>query len=355
MGRRRVVAVSLAFALVLSVGLFAQTDKKTDEAVKKEAQALQKLADTALAAQAGPNDFNLTWVNEDFLKGPKDKEFVPFNITLDPTKTSAENLTLYWRVVPAAGTAAPAADAGKKNDKQPTKPIWEGVTAVPVAGTQSPLRLTRSFVAPPGSYDVYVVAKELPGEKAPKNVAPKTVVLKKTVNVPDFWNDELTTSSVILADRIDPLPAPLSQTQLVERPYAALGVMEIFPTASSKLSKKSELSVFFLIYNPKGDSAQKPDISIEYNFCQTAPGNQPKPDEPCKAGEKFYNKTEPQVMNAQTLPPAFDLSMGHQLQTGQAVPLAGFPEGDYRLEIKVIDKLANKSVTRDVNFTVTPS
>ena len=60
-------------------------------------------------------------------------------------------------------------------------------------------------------------------------------------------------------------------------------------------------------------------------------------------------------MNAQTLPPAFDLSMGHQLQTGQAVPLAGFPEGDYRLEIKVTDKLANKIVTRDVNFTVSAS
>ena len=118
-------------------------------------------------------------------------------------------------------------------------------------------------------------------------------------------------------------------------------------------AKKSELSVFFLIYNPKADSTQKPDITVEYNFCQAAPGNQPKPDEPCKAGEKFYNKTDPQVMNGQTLPPGFDLSMVHQLQTGQAVPLAGFPEGDYRLEIKVTDKLASKSVTRDVNFSVT--
>jgi hypothetical protein len=125
--------------------------------------------------------------------------------------------------------------------------------------------------------------------------------------------------------------------------------------ALSKLSKKSELSVFFLIYNPKGDSSQKPDINIEYNFCQAAPGNQPKPEEPCKAGEKFYNKTEPQVLNATTVPPAFDLSMGHQLQTGQAVPLAQFPEGDYRLEIKVTDKLANKTVTRDVNFSVAAS
>jgi len=357
MARRRVVGVvaaGFASALVLSVGLFAQADKKTEDAVKKDAQALSKLADAALLAQGSSNDLNLTWVKEDFLKGPKDKEFVPFNITLDPAKASAENLTLYWRVVPA-GTDAPPADAGKKNDKQQAKPLWEGVTPVVVAGAPSPLRLSRSFVAPAGTYDVYVVAKELLGDKAPKNAMPKTAALKHTVTVPDFWNTDLTTSSVILADRIDPLPAPLSQAQLVERPYAALGVMEIFPTPSTKLPKKSELSVFFLIYNPKPDSAQKPDINIEYNFCQAAPGNQPKPDEPCKAGEKFYNKTDPQVMNAQTLPPAFDLSMGHQLQTGQAVPLAGFPEGDYRLEIKITDKLANKSVIRDVNFTVTAS
>ena len=34
------------------------------------------------------------------------------------------------------------------------------------------------------------------------------------------------------------------------------------------------------------------------------------------------------------------------------MPLASFPEGEYRLEIKVTDKLAEKNVTRDVNFTV---
>ena len=49
MARRRVVAVWLAF-VVLSVGVFAQTDKKTDDAVKKDAQALSKLTDAALAA-----------------------------------------------------------------------------------------------------------------------------------------------------------------------------------------------------------------------------------------------------------------------------------------------------------------
>jgi hypothetical protein len=176
--------------------------------------------------------------------------------------------------------------------------------------------------------------------------------LKQTVTVPDYWNDELNTSSIIVTQRIDPLPAPLTKEQLTERPYAALGI-DIVPATSSKLSKKDELSVFLLVYNAKPDAMNKPDVLIEYSFCQAAPGNQPKPDEPCKMGEKFFNKTMPESLNAQTLPPQFDLSAGHQLQTGQAVPLAAFPEGDYRLEIKITDKLANKTIAKDVNFSVT--
>ena len=38
--------------------------------------------------------------------------------------------------------------------------------------------------------------------------------------------------------------------------------------------------------------------------------------------------------------------------TGQGIPLQSFPEGDFRLEIKVTDNKAQKSVPRDVLFTV---
>ena len=94
--------------------------------------------------------------------------------------------------------------------------------------------------------------------------------------------------------------------------------MEIVPAFETKFTKKAELSTFMLIYNPKVDSANKPDVSVEYNFYQKQAG-QP---------EKFFNKTNPQNLNAQTLPPQFDFAAGHQLQSGQAVPLASFPEGD---------------------------
>jgi hypothetical protein len=37
---------------------------------------------------------------------------------------------------------------------------------------------------------------------------------------------------------------------------------------------------------------------------------------------------------------------------GQAVPLAGFQQGHYRLAIRVTDLISGKSITRDVHFTV---
>jgi hypothetical protein len=66
----------------------------------------------------------------------------------------------------------------------------------------------------------------------------------------------------------------------------------------------------------------------------------------------MFNRTPTQTLSEKTLPPNFDPEMGHQLMTGQGVPLQSFPEGDYRLEIKITDNKAQKSVTRDVLFTV---
>ena len=368
--RRQQYALVLVFALACTAGLVAQQppaqkDKKQDDAQKKEIQSVVKVVDDVAAGQPAPNDFDVKWVREDILKAQGNKEYVPFTVSVDPSKaTTGGNIAFYWRVV-AKGAAAPtetaAATTGQKKDdkkdKDKKKPdyAYEDISFVPVSG-QPPMRISRSFTVPAGQYDVYIVAKEPTPDKAAKNAPPqKMSVLKQSLTVPDFWNGELSTSSVIVAQRIDPLPAPLTPQQQADRPYA-MGSMEIVPAFDTKFTKKSELSTFMLIYNPKTDSANKPDVQIEYSFCQSAAGaDAPKAGEPCKAGEKFFNKTNPQNLNAQTLPPNFDFAAGHQLQSGQAVPLASFPEGQYRLEIKVTDKLANKTLTRDVNFTVGPS
>jgi hypothetical protein len=290
-------------------------------------------------------------VREDVLKAQGNKEYVPFSITMDASKITSPTVAFYYRVI-AQGTGAPAPPApdpknekDKKDDKKAAaaqqKYPYEDFVQIPVTKGQNPFRFSRSFTVSAGTYDVFIVAKE-PASDQKNAPAAKASVLKHTITVPDFWTSELTTSSVIVAQRIEPLNQALTPQEQAERPYA-LGSMEIVPAFDSKFSKKSELSTFMLIYNPKTDPMNKPDVTVEYNFYQK-PAGQP---------EKFFNKTNPQALNAQTLPPQFDMAQGHQLQTGQAVPLASFPEGDYRLEIKITDKLANKTVTRDVNFTVT--
>jgi hypothetical protein len=356
--RRGAFALFVAVVLVSSVGLLAQgkDERKRDDAQKKEIQSIVKVVDDAASGQPAANDLSLAWVHEDVLKAQGNKQYVPFTVSVDPSKVTGDKIAFYWRVVMKGGAAAepPPAATGKKDDKDKKKDdkdkkksdyAYEDITFVPVAAGQNPLRISRSFTVPAGTYDVFLVAKEPTPDKAPKNAPPpKMSLVKQTVTVPDFWNGDLNTSTLIVAQRIDPLPSPLTPQQQADRPYA-LGQMEIVPNFDTKFSKKTELSTFMLIYNPKVDASNKPDVTVEYNFYQKQAG-QP---------EKFFNKTNPQNLNAQTLPPQFDLAAGHQLQSGQAVPLGSFPEGDYRLEIKVTDKIANKTLTRELNFTVTPS
>ncbi len=359
MNLRRLPALGVVIILVWSVGLAAQNDKKRDEAQKKEIQNIIKVVDTVAAGQTAPNDLGVTWIHEDVLKAQGSKQYVPFTVAFDPSKVTGGTAALYWRVVAKSAAPAAAPDPAKKDEKKDEKKkpeyAYEDISFIPAAAGQNPMRVSRSFTVPAGAYDVFVVVKEPTPEKAPKNAPPpKLSVLKQTMNVPDFWNGEFNTSTVILAQRIDPLPAPLTPQQQIDRPYA-LGMMEIVPMLDTKFSKKAELSTFMLIYNPKVDKDNKPDVTVEYNFCQVAAGSEPKAGEPCKAGEKFFNKTNPQALNASTLPPQFDMAAGHQLQSGQAVSLTPFPEGAYRLEIKITDKVANKTLTRDVNFTVSAS
>jgi hypothetical protein len=349
---RRGLAWSATLVLILSTALLAQKkdDNKQSDAQKRDLAEIVKVMDAAATGQL-QNDLALTWARADFLKAANNLEYVPFTVTYDATKITSPSVAFYWRVVAQnAGASAtltlpPAKKDDKDKDKQkaPSKYAYENLTYVtPGGGVQA--RLSRPFTVTAGTYDVYVLMREQ--SSAAKNApAPKVSVIKQTITVPDLWTQDLTTSSVIAAQHIEPLSAPLSPNEQLERPYAALGSMEITPSLDSRFTTKDELSIFFLIYNAKTDAMNKPDVTVEYNFYS----------KPSGAPEKFFNKTAVQSLNAGTLPKEFDMSLGHQLSTGQGVQLTSFPAGDYRLEVKVTDKLSNKSITRDVNFTVTPA
>ena len=88
-------------------------------------------------------------------------------------------------------------------------------------------RISRGFSVAPGEYEVIVVMRERVDPATPR-ARPKAAVLRQPLSVPDFRTSELTTSSIIVADRIAALAEPVPADQLAERPYV-VGRNDITP------------------------------------------------------------------------------------------------------------------------------
>jgi hypothetical protein len=314
-------------------------------------------------------------IRNDFIKGQEGKIYVPFQLYVDRDKVTSPHLVLSTRLAPKGATgpdaAAPAATpAPADKSKGAAKPApharyrWEDSWVVDVPSGPSAAKtykITGALSIEPGTYDLYIglrpraaadpAAAKTPAQKAAEPAAAppeaaagkaRVTVVKKELTVPSL-GDELTTSSVIVADKVDVLQTAIAPEKQRENPYT-FGQMKITPSEANKFSKKDDLNIVFWIYGATVDPAtKKPNVTVDYSFNQKL-----------ASGEKYFNKTDPQELNATTLPPQFDLAAGHQLPGSLQVPLASFPEGDYRLEIKVADKVSGKSITRDVAFTVAP-
>jgi len=331
MAIRRATAMVVALAVSASFAVAQQAPKKDDrKRSKQEQQEIEqvvKLIDGVMAGQPAPEDVTMT-LEPFFMKSQEARTFVPF--VLKVANAPAAPAALYIRVVNPAAQPDPKA----KKVEYP----WDDIHFVPqekVAPT-----LYRVFMAPAGTYDVYVAYKERLPERAPRGAVAKVGVLKTQVVVPDYYNGEINTSSILVADKVNTLSAPVSPEEARERPFV-FGPQELLPAPDMDFKKTEELSIFFQVYNAGLDPAGKPNLTLEYEFHKVEGG-----------GEKFFNKTNPQTVNASNLPPQFD-PVKFPVPGGITVPLTTFGEGDYRLAIKITDKAAGKTINRDVKFKVT--
>jgi hypothetical protein len=351
-----VAVVLLAVALPAARDAFAQApqqkppERKLDKAQIQEEQALVRVVSDVALGAAAPSDFPMVWQNH-YLKARDQRTFVPYVISIPQGSLPSPSIVMYLRVVKkGSGTDADAAKAGGETPPKDTKAAprqefaFEDVYFTDLATPEGkdPYRIIRALSVLPGEYTVYAIVRERQGPDKKAAASPKTGMLKQAITVPDFWQPGLTTSSIIVAEKVKLLSEPVPESQIAENPYD-FGKTRLIPAAPDrKFSKKEDLSIIFLIYNT-AEINKKPDVTVEYSFNQKTEG-----------GEKFFNKTNPEILNAETLPPAFDVAAGHQLVAGRSIPLASFPEGEYRLEIKVTDKIAGKSIVQSVSFTVTP-
>lgn len=330
---RRATAVAVALVVSATFAVAQQAPKKDEKKRSKQEQAeielLVKTVDGVMAGQPAPSDITMS-VEPFFMKSQEARTFVPFVLNL--TNAPMTDAALYIRVVNPAAVPDPKA----KKVEYP----WDDIHFVPAAELAGDAtKLNRVFMATAGTYDVYIAFKERLPEKAPKNTVAKIGVLKTQITVPDFYNAELNTSTILVAEKVNMLTTPPNQDEARSRPFV-FGLQELLPAPDMEFKKAEELSIFFQVYNSGLDAAGKPDLTLEYEFHKTEAG-----------AEKFFNKTNPQVVNASMLPPQFDPAK-FPVPGGITVPLASFGEGQYRLAIKITDKAATKTITRDVKFTV---
>jgi hypothetical protein len=348
---RRVLA--LIGVLTLAVGAVPIAAQKNDNKNQQPKRSKIEQQDVDLSvglvdrvttgATPAPTDYTLTWESNHFTKGQEGQTYVPFTIGVDKA-LAGKQVAYYVRIV-EKGAPPPAAPDPKAKDAKapPARPTypWERITftQVPDSG-----KMSRAFVLKPGEYEAYITLKEKSTAEI-KDLAkappPKMAFIKHDLTVPDYNGAELKMSTPILAATVEPLPAPLTPAQMEENPYGVFGAMKIVPSADGKFSKAGEFSIVFFVYGAADAGGGKPNVTLDYSF-YTKQGE----------GEKYFNKTAPQELNGTTLPPDFSVTAGHQVPGMLSIPLASFPAGDYRLEIKVTDKSSNKSITQSVAFTV---
>jgi hypothetical protein len=379
--RFRVLSVvgALVVSLVAGGSAFAQNQQnqkggaKIDKAQQAERDAADKIVDDALKGLPAPTAYKFTFTGHP-MKGRDAKTFMPFILAFDKGQALPAAAICYLRVVSKddlakaqkaiaehemeVQKAASAArlnpdDASLAEEEERVRAevpkadySFENFRAINLATAkaEAAFMLPWALAVAPGQYDVYVLVKEPVAGLKNKKIPAKAGLLKIGLNVPSFATDELTTSSVMLSRMVQQLKTAPTAEDVARNPYI-FGAMMMLPSLDFKFTKGDELNILFYVYNAGLDKTTgKPDLAIDYNFYQKADG-----------ADKFFNKAPTLALNATTLPANFDVKAGHQLSNGlQGFPLGTFPEGEYRLEIKILDKVTGKSKTENVRFTVTP-
>lgn len=370
MCQRAFVVVALG-AIVTSTAL-AQSRREPRRVGVDEQAALSKIVEDAAAGKPAGGDAWLKWLPH-FLRGADGRTYVPFTLRVDEAPGAFRAAAMYVRVAPRgdegragkraegvqnvlgvatgelpvssperrAGVGAPTAtDASlmlrslTARDQHARYP-YEAAYAVEPSAEGGAATVRRAFAVRPGEYDVYIALLE-----RDRKGTRRWALLKQPIAVPDLSAGGLRVSSVILADRVDALEAPLGGSEQALRPYA-FGTAEIVPAGDDELGRDETLHVAFLIYDADADAAGKPDVRIDYRLYQQT-----------FSAERLLGATAPQRLDAATLPAGFDLRTGQQLAAVQSLPLATYTPGTYRLSIQVTDHRTGRTAQEQVRFVI---
>jgi hypothetical protein len=145
------------------------------------------------------------------------------------------------------------------------------------------------------------------------------------LQVPRYEDDELESSSLILADQIEHVPAKqIGAGQFV------LGSSKVRPRLEGDFTTADKLGIYMQVYNLKpDDKTHKSSATFEYTVK--------------KGGAQVMQFKETSADMKQT---------GDQITIERLLPLATLAPGKYTLEINATDTLSNQKISRTADFTV---
>ena len=155
-------------------------------------------------------------------------------------------------------------------------------------------------------------------------------VVNTRLAVPHFQDDELSSSSLILADDIQPVSSKdIGIGQFV------LGDVKVRPKLDQAFTAKDSMGVYLQVYNLKVDEkTHRADTSVEYRV---------KKDKDSEPMLKF------------DVPPGKLPQHGEELTLEQLITLGSLAPGKYQLEVAVTDNLTKQTITPTADFTVKTS
>jgi GWxTD domain-containing protein len=179
----------------------------------------------------------------------------------------------------------------------------------------------------PGHYRLDIVVKDINGDKVG--------TIGQSVTVPEYAEDKLATSTLILSDDMEPVAS-----REVGTGEFVLGTMKVRPRvppangkpATFKRNKEPKVNFWMQVYNLTVDEkTHKPSATVEYEIVNTTTNTQVV---------KMTESTN-QMGN-----------ISDQLTLQKSLPLGRLDPGVYQVTIKINDLLSNQTISPTTKFTV---
>jgi len=185
----------------------------------------------------------------------------------------------------------------------------------------------KSIPLRPGRYKLEIAVKDVNGDRRG--------VWSRGVVVPDFSDDKLATSTLIVADQMEPVP-----TKAIGTGSFVIGTMKVRPRVAGvdgkpalfKKGHDQKLNFWMQVYNLGiDDKTHKPSATFEYDIINMATN---------KAVIQKIESTESMG------------NIGDQVTLQKSIAAANLQPGTYKIDIKVNDNISKQTIDPSAVFAV---